>query len=849
MNDKIIKIVIAGDVSIDSLTWPAKVKMDDMHWETSKAVALGNTELDGDALLLAGFMRENTDNEIISQKKPPENKADYTAGLLHQHIDIDMFPKTAGSKEKVYRIKSYRGIEVPAAGNATQLSVEHDDENTDMVILFDTGKGFMQERGKWPIALSAPEKNPVVVYRMSTSDCSFESLEYIAEHHLEKAVVIMDADALRNYGINISRCLSWEKTAMDLKWQLTYNHKLIPLLRCVNLVVVFGIDGAVCFNNTAGKLKASLIYDPLEMEDGFKSRYSGDMREMSAAYVAALSAVIADGLKVNGDLHESVKNGALNGISACRRFLVNGFKGEYGNPGFDAKAVMASSQDAIGKLTIVDIKDTSISDTPDPFYWCIVKNLSGLTIDKIAEEIVIKGQAEILNKVPSVRFGKLCTIDRIEVESFRSISNLMSEYLKSPNNSRPLSIAVFGSPGSGKSFGVTEIAESIAPGRVVKLEFNISQFLSEDELPGAFHKVRDVVLKGKIPLVFFDEFDSAYKGRLGWLKCFLAPMQDGAFKEGESMHPIGNAIFVFAGGTSNSFQAFCGDSVKGEVKETWMQDFINAKGPDFISRLKGFANIMGPNAVDDNDSIFIIRRAMLLRSLLERKAGQIFNAAGTAKIDPGILSALLHINKYKHGARSMEAIIDMSMLDGRNSWEPAYLPVKEQLSIHVDSEIFLRFVIMDVLLAAAKEKIARCNHEEYLNAKKDSVAKDDPAMFPYDQLPESLKESCRAAAEDIFQKLQKSGFGIRPVTKEPQFLDFTPTELELMSKEEHERFVNERIAAGWRLGPEKDIANKISPYLLPWDQLEDPIKELDRSSVRSIPKLLAKAGFEIYKIV
>ena len=74
-----------------------------------------------------------------------------------------------------------------------------------------------------------------------------------------------------------------------------------------------------------------------------------------------------------------------------------------------------------------------------------------------------------MNKVPSVRFGKLCTIDRTEVESFRSISNLMSEYLKSPNNSRPLSIAVFGSPGSGKSFVVTEIAESIAPGRVVKL--------------------------------------------------------------------------------------------------------------------------------------------------------------------------------------------------------------------------------------------------------------------------------------------------------------------------------------------------------------------------------------------
>ncbi|MBK8280226.1 MAG: hypothetical protein IPK94_09000 [Saprospiraceae bacterium] len=55
---------------------------------------------------------------------------------------------------------------------------------------------------------------------------------------------------------------------------------------------------------------------------------------------------------------------------------------------------------------------------------------------------------------------------------------------------------------------------------------------------------------GKTPLIFFDEFDTAYNSKaLGWIQYFLAPMQDGVFKDGEKLHPLGKAIFVFAGGT------------------------------------------------------------------------------------------------------------------------------------------------------------------------------------------------------------------------------------------------------------------------------------------------------------
>ena len=121
-------------------------------------------------------------------------------------------------------------------------------------------------------------------------------------------------------------------------------------------------------------------------------------------------------------------------------------------------------------------------------------------------------------------------------------------------------------------------------------EFNLSQFASPDDLLSALHQVRDIGLSGKIPLIFWDEFDAAFSGAaLGWLRYFLAPMQDGRFQEGQLIHPIGRSIFVFAGGTATSMADF-GQGLSAD-------DFRAVKGPDFVSRLKGFVNILGPNPV------------------------------------------------------------------------------------------------------------------------------------------------------------------------------------------------------------------------------------------------------------
>ena len=227
------------------------------------------------------------------------------------------------------------------------------------------------------------------------------------------------------------------------------------------------------------------------------------------------------------------------------------------------------------------------------------------------------------------KFGKLTTVDRTEIESFRSIKNIIGEYINSQKNRKPLSIAVFGSPGSGKSFGVTEVAESIDSEGIEKITFNISQFTSTRDLANAFHRIRDISLKGKVPLVFFDEFDSKFNDEeLGWIKYFLVPMQDGEFLDLESMHPIGKSIFVFAGSTYNSFKEFfdfCSylNKQSKSYTETDPSRKISNKCPDFLSRLRGYVNILGLNRANEEDETHIIRRAIQLRSLIEASAPKI----------------------------------------------------------------------------------------------------------------------------------------------------------------------------------------------------------------------------------
>jgi hypothetical protein len=193
----------------------------------------------------------------------------------------------------------------------------------------------------------------------------------------------------------------------------------------------------------------------------------------------------------------------------------------------------------------------------------------------------------------------------------------------------------------------------------------------------------------------------------------------------------------------------------------------------------------------------------------------------------------------------------MSMLNGRSCWEQALLPPKEQLKLHVvEEEMFSRLVVRDVLLGAARDDLARAIHEEHLDDQKGKRDASDLSMQPWEMLSENFKESNRRQADHIPEKLRKVGYGFVPVVdREPVILEFKDSEeVEIMAEVEHERWVSERLLDGWVFNKERDVAKKLSPYLVPWKELTNEVKEWDRRTVRSLPKLLAKEKFEIYKL-
>jgi len=152
------------------------------------------------------------------------------------------------------------------------------------------------------------------------------------------------------------------------------------------------------------------------------------------------------------------------------------------------------------------------------------------------------------------------------------------------------------------------------------------------------------------------------------------------------------------------------------------------------------------------------------------------------------------------------------------------------------------------------ERLARAIHQVYRRTF--TPAPNDPltgsAHVDWDELPETYRNSNRSQADDIGRKLALLGYRIRPWV-ELEAMDFRldeETEVKPLAREEHLRWLQERLAGGWRYGPQRDNKRKLNPDLVDWD---DPrftavAKEKDYNTVRNIPAYLLEAGFQLEKI-
>ena len=783
----------------------------------------------------------------------------------HAYATWMPFPFAAKGSEKekpAWRVAEFLGINrCPATETAASGPwVINDSPGAQVVVLDDADLGFRSKREIWPASLMAPGSRPWVLVKMSSPVAQGELWDHLCAHHAERLVVVMTVNDLRLSEVQISRGISWERTAQDLVWELIYSRNLRSLARCAHVVISFNAAGAFVYSRDGDReLPCRLLFDPEVVEGVWEQGYPGRM----LGHTSCLTAGIAKELMLVPDA-PNIRQGVRAGLAALRYLHREG----YGQRGASTAEVNLEFpvRKVIDALTASDdsYQETAVPMRASNDYWTILGDLHPKNLEELACEVVLKGPERVLRGVPLGRFGALLTVDRREIESLRSIGSLVSEYVAQPHPKRPLSIAVFGPPGSGKSFGITQLALALHPGEMEPKEFNMSQRGSIDELLSALHQVRDIGLGGKIPLVFWDEFDSDYMGVYGWLRYFLAPMQDGKFQEGDITHPIGKAIFVFAGGTSETLEEFGKNASEEQARA--------AKVPDFVSRLKGYINVLGPNPQSGgHDRYYLLRRAILLRSMLMRDARHLLYN-NEVQIDSGVLRAMLLTGRYKHGARSMEAVIAMSQLEGRSRFERSSLPTGAQLDLHVDGQDFLAQVHQLDLDGEVLECLAKAAHAVYCEEQaalgwkygpcKNETTKENPSLVEFDKLAEEEKEQNRGQVRDIPGKLAYAGCYMVPARGgEPAFA-FPDDVLEKLASREHTRWMRQKTADEWRYAPTTDKLKKVHSCLLPWrkgdlasyagfaqylgdEELPDAEKEKDRTAVRKIETILKHAGYTI----
>src|SRR5205807_3164960 len=82
--------------------------------------------------------------------------------------------------------------------------------------------------------------------------------------------------------------------------------------------------------------------------------------------------------------------------------------------------------------------DPGTHQAPHKGYWTILEDRHTNSLAQVAEKIVTDGVEATLRDVPLGRFGKLLTVDRWEIEAYRSIGSLIGEYCRMNRPKRPL---------------------------------------------------------------------------------------------------------------------------------------------------------------------------------------------------------------------------------------------------------------------------------------------------------------------------------------------------------------------------------------------------------------------------
>jgi uncharacterized membrane protein len=145
------------------------------------------------------------------------------------------------------------------------------------------------------------------------------------------------------------------------------------------------------------------------------------------------------------------------------------------------------------------------------------------------------------------------------------------------------------------------------------------------------------------------------------------------------------------------------------------------------------------------------------------------------------------------------------------------------------------------------EHLAQAIHASYLQAAADSgeVPGSRPALVGWDLLPQHFKESNRAQARRVGERLAGIGCLMVPTFDPALTITFNDAEVQILARLEHERWLAEQTAQESVQRPR--TGDRPGPDRVPWDQLSGRTREKNIEAARRIPAMLAGLGFQVMR--
>lgn len=236
-----------------------------------------------------------------------------------------------------------------------------------------------------------------------------------------------------------------------------------------------------------------------------------------------------------------------------------------------------------------------------------------------------------------------------------------------------------------------------------------------------------------------------------------------------------------------------------------------------------------------------------------------------AGVDPGRVKLLSYAGKtiskvectlaLALGAK-IGVLVNPELPKERQFDDPAWIGHGNHLPLPIDPMTLHAFVRMDGLeLGDAERKriepAARQAHEDYTR----SAIPREPSLQPWDKLDDALKLSNYHQVVYWEKVLKDFGLMVRELTEDDRQHDpldmvraIGEEQIKKLAEMEHGRWNVERLGYGWRYAREKNIHQRLSPYLIPWGKVPPDIQEFDLKAIRGLSGKLRQIGLELVRI-